>query len=224
VRYADDFVVLVAGTREQAEPEKQALATFLKEELRMELSIEKTKITEVREGFDFLGYRVVQAKARRNGRLVGKPFIPKGKLKDLRRSIKALVRETPTGKPLAYLIKTLNPIITGWRNYYRYAAWACRDFAKLGWWLRERIGRWVRKKHRKASWRQLQRRFLGRTRGDRWRWRDGAVQMRFFWEGGTSRFPNRGTRIPNGWNVGPEERFQSGAAHFWSALNTLAKI
>jgi len=224
VRYADDFVVLVAGTREQAEAEKHALASFLKEELRMELSIEKTKITEVREGFDFLGYRVVQAKARRNGRLVGKLFIPKGKLKDLRRTIKAMVRETPTGKSLAYLINKLNPIITGWRNYYRYATWACRDFASLDWWLRERIKRWVRKKHRKASWRELQRRFLGQTRGDRWRWRDGAAQMRFFWEGGTSRFPNRGTRIPNGWNADPDEWFQSGATQFWAALNTLAKI
>ncbi len=43
--------------------ERQALAQFLKEELRMELSMEKTRITDVREGFDFLGYRVVQKKS-----------------------------------------------------------------------------------------------------------------------------------------------------------------
>ncbi len=47
VRYADDFVVLVDGTREQAEAEKLALAEFLKTALRMELSIEKTPATRV---------------------------------------------------------------------------------------------------------------------------------------------------------------------------------
>ena len=49
VRYADDFVVLVDGTREQAEAEKLALAEFLKTELRMELSMEKTGVTDVRK-------------------------------------------------------------------------------------------------------------------------------------------------------------------------------
>ena len=50
VRYADDFVVLVQGTQQDADQERQALAQFFKEELRMELSMEKTKITDVREG------------------------------------------------------------------------------------------------------------------------------------------------------------------------------
>ena len=63
VRYADDFVVLVEGTLEQAEAERGALAEFLQRELRMELSMEKTRITDVREGFDFLGYRVTQQPA-----------------------------------------------------------------------------------------------------------------------------------------------------------------
>ena len=67
VRYADDFVVLVEGTLEQAEAERSALAEFLLRELRMELSMEKTRITDVREGFDFLGYRVVQQPAHHSG-------------------------------------------------------------------------------------------------------------------------------------------------------------
>jgi len=79
VRYADDFVVRVQGARDDAEQERQALAQFLKVEWRMELSMEKTKITEVRDGFDFLGYRVAQKKMRRAGRHVGMLFIPKGK-------------------------------------------------------------------------------------------------------------------------------------------------
>lgn len=98
VRYADDFVVLVQGTQKDAEGERQALARFLKEELCMELSLEKTRITDVREGFDFLGYRVVQKKSPARRRHVGNLFIPKEKLQLLRDKIKAAVRKTPTGR------------------------------------------------------------------------------------------------------------------------------
>ena len=84
---------------EQAEAERGAMAEFL-QRIRMELSIEKTRITDVGEGFDFLGYRVTQEPALHTGKQVGKLLIPKSKLKQLRRTIKAKVRGTPTGRPL----------------------------------------------------------------------------------------------------------------------------
>ena len=224
VRYADDFVVLVEGTLEQAEAERGALAEFLRQELRMELSMEKTRITDVREGFDFLGYRVVQQPAHHACNRVGKLFIPKSKLKQLRHNIKVKVKKTPTGKSLTDLIDSLNPIIIGWRNYYRYAGRAWREFAKLDWWLERRVAHWARQKHRGARWNDLLRQYVGNRPGERRRWSDGTKQLRFFSEGGTSRFPDRGTRIPNGWNAEPKEWFQPGADRFWEATNTLAKL
>ena len=224
VRYADDFVVLVAGTREQAEAEKHALATFLKEELRMELSMEKTKITGVRGGFDFLGYRVVQTKALRTKRWVGNLFIPKGKLNDLRYKIKTLVKSIPTGYSLARLIDRLNPILTGWRNYYRYATRACWEFHKLDEWIWWRVGRWLRKKHRKARWRQLQRRFTRNVRGERRRWVDARVRLRFLWEGGTMHYPRHGIEIPNGWNMEPDQQAPKVPKDFWRNFNLLSSI
>jgi hypothetical protein len=59
VRFADDFVILVKGTREQAEALKEEAADVLRKDLRMELSLEKTRITHVTEGFDFLGHHTV---------------------------------------------------------------------------------------------------------------------------------------------------------------------
>ena len=224
VRYADDFVVLVAGTREQAEAEKRALAVFLKEELRMELSMEKTKITGVREGFDFLGYRVVQTKAIRTGRWVGNLFIPKSKLNDLRYKIKALVKGVPTGHSFASLIDRLNPILTGWRNYYRYATRACRDFHMLDEWIWRRVGRWLRTKHRKAGWRQLKRRFTNNVCGERRRWVDGRARLRFLWEGGTLRYPRHGIEIPNGWNLEPERKVRKVPSDFWRNFNLLSSF
>ena len=57
VRYADDFVVLVSGTQQDAIAEKSALAAYLHRTTGLELSPEKTKVTRMTEGFEFLGLR-----------------------------------------------------------------------------------------------------------------------------------------------------------------------
>ncbi|MER8482496.1 hypothetical protein [Mesorhizobium sp. M1322] len=57
VRYADDFVVLVSGTQEDAIAEKSALAEYLHRTMGLELSPEKTKVTAMTEGFELLGFR-----------------------------------------------------------------------------------------------------------------------------------------------------------------------
>ncbi|MGX5806260.1 group II intron reverse transcriptase/maturase [Bradyrhizobium sp. Arg314] len=221
VRYADDFVVLVEGTREQAEAERQALAEFLKTELRMELSMEKTRITETKEGFDFLGYRVVRTKALRTGRLVGNLFIPRSKLNDLRHRIKVLVKSIPTGWPLTKVVGTLNPILLGWRNYYRYATQACRDFSHLDKWIWERVGRWLRKKHRKATWRELRRRFTVNVTGQRHRWVEGTKRLRLLRDGGTMRYPHQSIEKPNGWNAQSRHRQRESVGDFWDAFYRL---
>jgi group II intron reverse transcriptase/maturase len=221
VRYADDFVVLVDGTREQAEAEKLALAEFLKTELRMELSMEKTKITDVREGIDFLGYRVVQAKAYRTRRWVGKLFIPKGKLNDLRYRIKVMVKDLSTGWTLADVIDRLNPVLLGWRNYYRYAIGAYREFHRLDFWIWQRVGRWLRKKHRKASWPALRYRYFRPAPGKRRQWTEGPKRLRFLSEGGTMRYPNRSIEKPNGWNANWKSRQRDSVLGFWDAFASL---
>jgi RNA-directed DNA polymerase len=58
VRYADDFVVLSNGTRKEAEQMREELCAFLSTELRLTLSREKTRITHLNDGFDFLGFKI----------------------------------------------------------------------------------------------------------------------------------------------------------------------
>jgi len=224
VRYADDFVVLVDGTREQAEAEKLALAEFLKTELRMELSIEKTNVTDVREGFDFLGYRVVQTKARNTGRRVGNLFIPKGKLNDLRHKIKVLVKRTSTGSMLTTLIDKLNPILLGWRNYFRYATGAYRAFHQLDFWIWERVGRWLKKKHGDASWPVVRRGFHLSAPGKRRQWTEGATRLRFLTEGGTRRYPTQLITKPNGWDAPLEARHRASVRSFLVSFHSLRHV
>lgn len=220
VRYADDFVILVHGTIEQAQAERDALAEFLKRELRMELSVEKTLITKVEDGFEFLGYRIVQERALLTRRRVGKLFISKSKLQYLRDRIKARTKRTQLNTSLAQLVAELNPIIMGWRNYYRYATGAYIDFKKLDWWLDKRISRWLRAKHRKLSPRIFWRQYPMLTRL-KTRWAEDTVFLRNFRFGGTSRYIYRGTRIPNGWNAEPGEYFVPGDANVWEATKSL---
>lgn len=223
VRYADDFVVLVDGTREQAEAEKLALAEFLKMELRMELSMEKTGVTDIREGFDFLGYRVVQAKALHTGHRVGKLFIPKRKLNDLRHKIKVMVKGIPTGCPLAEVIGDLNPVILGWRNYYRYAIRAYREFSHLDYWIWQRVGRWLRRKHGKATWPMLRRRYYLSAPGQRRQWTEGTKRLRFFSDGGTMRYPLRSIDKMNRWDVRLDREVRENVLAFWKASKHLSQ-
>ncbi len=220
VRYADDFVVLVQGTQQDAEQERQALAQFLKEELRMELSMEKTRITDVREGFDFLGYRIAQEKMSSTGRRVGLLFIPKGKSQLLRDKIKTKVREMPTGRALTDLIDHLNPVIVGWRNYYRYATRSGKEFAKHDWWLWWRLKAWLGKKHGGASGTKLRRRYTEPGAQGQGGWHSGGKKLARFADTNRLRYPDRGLRIPNGWND-PNEIFRKGADKFWEATRAL---
>src|SRR5262249_18418756 len=58
VRYADDFVILSNGRREHAEVMRETVRRFLAERLRLTLSMEKTRITHLNDGFEFLGFRL----------------------------------------------------------------------------------------------------------------------------------------------------------------------
>jgi RNA-directed DNA polymerase len=59
-RYADDFVIVVKGTRAQVEAVREECREFLEGELKLTLNMEKTHITHVNDGFAFLGRRVIR--------------------------------------------------------------------------------------------------------------------------------------------------------------------
>ncbi len=225
VRYADDFVILVEGTRDEALAERDALAAFLREELRLELSKEKTLVTAVEDGFDFLGYRVVQTKAARTGRQVGNLYIPKQKMQRLRDNIKARTSLSGSHRTLAQLIEELNPIIRGWRTYYRYATLACREFHRLDGWLSGRVYRWLRKKHRGAHWRVLQRRFRTRAPGEhKPAWGEGTMRLGRFSDGGTTHYRLRGSMIDTAWTRSSNDMRSSDLMTYWRALNSLTSL
>jgi hypothetical protein len=179
VRYADDFVILVSGTQEDALAEMSALATYLRRTTGLELSPEKTKITAMATGFDFLGFRFSLHWDKRRG-FGSRVEIPKAKAADLRRKVKELTRGA-TLRSLADLLQELNPILRGWANYYRYCVGASRVFSNLDWYTWDRIRRWLHKKRpnsgARAIWAAYQ---PSARRPTRRLWRDGDAEQ-FSW-------------------------------------------
>ena len=157
VRYADDFVILVAGTRAHVQALlEETEAVLLPMGLR--LSEEKTTICHVKEGFDFLGFRI----QRRRKRGTQKWYVYTWPSKKSLASIKAKIRTlTRMGRnlPLQILLYRLNPVLRGWTNYFRYGV-SKATFGYLRAFMWQRVVCWLRHKHPRMNWKLLRRRYL----------------------------------------------------------------
>jgi RNA-directed DNA polymerase len=185
IRYADDFIILVGAptgldqferARDAAMKEKEEVAALLKRELGLELSEAKTLVTPVTEPMRFLGHHVRVRRHPVNGNLVVTTLIPGDVSHHLREKVKALFRRHTTADSLANRLRLLNPLLAGWSAYYRHAWGAKQVLASLDtyvWWT---IARWLRKKHRCASWAAIARRYGWRGPRGGLHWRDGAVR------------------------------------------------
>ncbi|WP_097652865.1 group II intron reverse transcriptase/maturase [Candidatus Chloroploca asiatica] len=147
VRYADDFVVAWNGTKEGAERLKAELSTFLRDELGLELSAEKTHLTHVTEGYDFLGFTVKRYEGRGDGRndLIIRPS-EKSVMK-LKAKIKAMTKRGTTLDAVRDKIEAMNYLLKGWANYYRHQA-SSSTFDYIGSYAFKRMETWLQKKTR----------------------------------------------------------------------------
>ena len=115
IRYADDLVLLVKGTRTQAEALLQQLAGRV-QALGLSLKSEKTAVTHIDEGFVFLGQRIVRRPKGRKRYVY--TFVSNEALASVRRKVKALTGRSTTNLELSELIAALNPVLRGWTNYF----------------------------------------------------------------------------------------------------------
>jgi RNA-directed DNA polymerase len=185
VRYADDFLILIAvapgpgqqdEARQAAIREKTALAVHLKDTLNLELSEAKTLVTPVTEPMRFLGHHVRVRAHPTHGRMVSTTVIPKECSQRLRERIKDHFRRNTTGTSLEQRLRKINPALVGWCNFYRHSWGAKRVFSTLDhyiWWT---IFRWLQKKHSRMRKSAMIKQYGRRARGRRAiRWGDGPV-------------------------------------------------
>lgn len=177
VRYADDFIILTSGSKEEATAEKLALAEYLRRTTGLELSPEKTRITALTDGFEFLGFRVRLRWDRRFG-YYPRIEAPKAQIVDLRYKVKQLTGRDATLNTLGQTLQRLHPILRGWANYYRYCTGIGKVFTSIDWYVSDRLWRWMRKKRPNARARDIARhRQPSHRRATRTLWREGRHEQ-----------------------------------------------
>jgi RNA-directed DNA polymerase len=192
VRYADDFVVMVHGTRDDAEALWTEVGSVLAP-MGLRLSDEKTRVCHIDEGFDFLGWRIQRRRWRgRAGKHAIYTYPSKKSLLSVTDKVRSLTRRA-RHRTLGDLLRRLNPALRGWCNYFRHGV-SSRTFNYVDHFAFWRIVGWLRKRHVGLNMHTLVRRYL-----PGWRIRDGGIEMFRPRTVNIERYRYRGASIPTPW-------------------------
>ncbi len=157
--YADDFII-TGATKEVLENKvKPAVVSFL-EKRGLTLSQEKTHITHIQEGFDFLGVNI----RKYNGKLIIKPA--KSNIKKFLENIRETIKRNQTVKT-EKLIWQLNPKIRGWANYHSHIC-AKKTFAKIDNSIYKMLWQWIKHRHPDKSWAWRKRKYYRSSKHRNW--------------------------------------------------------
>jgi RNA-directed DNA polymerase len=194
-RYADDWCLMVHGTKEDAEVLRDQIAGVLSG-VGLRLSQEKTLITHIDEGLDFLGWRIQRHRKRGTSRHYVYTYPSRKALKAVTAKVKTLCRRTGTDLPLDALLVQVNWTLRGWCAYFRpgCSATTFKYLSHVAW---AQVIRWLRRKHRGITWKALRRRYCGGG----W-WPAGKDRQLFNPETvRTTRYRYRGAAIPSAWQL-----------------------
>ena len=121
VRYADDWCVfLTRANKRYAESLKEEIREFLLDQCGLELSVEKTKITHVRNGFEFLGFQLKQGISQA-GKLVPKIKIGQKAISNIRIRLNEVTRYRPSQEGIDARVRNTSAVVRGWANYFKIA-------------------------------------------------------------------------------------------------------
>ena len=196
VRYADDLVVLVHGTRVDVEALREEVANVLAP-MGLRLSPAKTQVVHMSDGFDFLGFHIQWKRKRGTNKWHVYTFIADQPVRSLKAKVRALTNRKSQQNPGTVLIR-LAQIMRGWANYFKHAA-CKRTLSRLShfvWW---RVIRWLRALHR-WKWKDVRRRFT--TPDGRWRpITANGIELFNLAAVPVTRYRYRGNTIPNPWTL-----------------------
>jgi RNA-directed DNA polymerase len=154
IRYADDFVI-ICRTRQDAETALQTVKQIMAI-LKLTLHSTKTRVVDMgQDGFDFLGFHFHKKKSKKSGKLL--PYIwPSQKaMMSIRSKIHFITGRMRLSNTLPEVIKFLNRVIRGWRNYFRIGNCTLK-FQQLDRFVRYRLEQWLRAKiGSRGHWKEL---------------------------------------------------------------------
>ena len=202
VRYADDFVIMVNGTRARAEALREEAAAVLAP-MGLRLAEEKTRVVHIDEGFDFLSFTIRRMRKRGTTKQYVYTFPSRTAIQAIKDKISAKTYRSTRNLDPDVLIQSINRTLAGWANYHRHgvskAVFSAIDHHAWG-----RIMRWLRQKYKQGNSRlgmpALRRRFC--VRGT---WQFAANGVRFTGASAVpvTRYRYRGSSIPAPWAPQP---------------------
>ena len=121
VRYADDWCVFTTrASRNYAEAIRDQIREFLCRECGLELSVEKTHVTHVQDGIDFLGFRLSH-EVGQSGKRVPKIKVGQKALRNVRERLNEAMRRRPHQESVAMRVQRGSAVVRGWAEYFRIA-------------------------------------------------------------------------------------------------------
>ena len=174
VRYCDDFMI-TGSSKELLENEVKPLVEEFLKERGLELSQEKTGITHIEDGFDFLGQNVRRYK---DGKIIITPS--KKSVEAVLDKIRGIIERNAQAKA-GNLIRQLNPIIRGWAKYHQHVS-SKQTFVKINNAIFHALWQWARRRHPGKPLRWIKDKYFTTVGGDRWvlygtvEGRDGTTQ------------------------------------------------
>jgi RNA-directed DNA polymerase len=192
-RYADDWCLMVHGTRADAEALRDEIAGVLST-MGLRLSPEKTLITHIDEGLDFLGWRIQRHRKKGTNRHYVYTYPSKKALAAVKDKVRALCQQD-VNLPLETLLHRLGRMLRGWTAYFRFGV-SHNTFRYLRAFLWRQVFGWVRRKYRRSNWKEL------RRRASRGRWWPTTEEVTLFDPAKvrTIRYSYRGSKIPSPWS------------------------
>ncbi len=159
VRYADDLII-TGNSKELLEDEVKPLVEQFLRERGLELSAEKTRITPISEGYDFLGHTLRAY----GSKLLTKPS--KAGVQALLGKVREVVN-AHKGATAGQLIVHLNPVIRGWANYYRHAV-SSATFDYVDYAIFKALWQWALRMHSKKGKRWVRAKYFRNHGGRSW--------------------------------------------------------
>src|SRR5664280_2567879 len=198
IRFADDFVIMVRGERRHAEDLREEVAAVLAP-LGMRLSLEKTRVTHVDEGFVFLGYEIRRQRKRGTSKHYVYTKPSKKAIQTIKDRVSAKTYRSTRNQSPDKVITSLNQTLVGWANYFRYgvskAVFNAVDHHAWG-----RLMRWIRAKYAgktRLGMKEMRRRFCDGG----WRFAHNGVVFTGASSVKVTRYRYRGSRIPTPWTI-----------------------
>ena len=161
ITYADDFIVTAASEQELRDKVIPTLRASLKE-VGLELSVEKSKITKIEDGFNFLGFNIKKYPC---GKLLIKPS--KASIKTFLTDIRSIIKSA-SALPTEVLIRQLNSKIIGWTNHYKGVV-SSKIFAYIDHAVYLALEKWCLKRHARKGKRWIFRKYFTTLGNDHWR-------------------------------------------------------